>query len=50
MMTKKIKFVKSTRYNLIHIQLWRVSDGQTERVQGTWDAQTASTLASALQD
>ena len=49
-MTKVINFVKSTHYNLIHFQSWRVSDDQTERDQGMWDAQTASTVASALHD
>jgi hypothetical protein len=48
MMTKVINFIKSTQYNLIHINSWHVSDGQTERDQGPWEAQTAKTVAIAL--
>ena len=48
MMTKVINFVKTTHYDLIHIKPWHVSDGQTERDQGLWEAQTASTVANAL--
>jgi len=48
MMTTVINFVKSTNYNLIHTKSWRVSVGQTERDQGLWEAQKASTVVSAL--
>lgn len=48
MIMKVIKFVKSTNYNLMHTKSWRVSGSRTERDQGLWKAQTASTVASAL--
>jgi len=47
-MTKVINFVKSTHYNLIHSKSWHFSNGQTERDQGLWESQTASTVVSAL--
>lgn len=43
-----INIVKSSHYNLIHIKSWYVPDRQTERDQGLWETQTASTIARAL--